>query len=128
MPSSARCICPVAGRAHTASAAGRLYRRVTWISSPGRSVADDGQPRRRRGVQCLTTMKYSRLGDTGLIVSRLSLGSMTFGPGEGKGTAAAVYKVDQAGADRLVGQALDAGVNHFNSADAYAGGQSEVML
>jgi aryl-alcohol dehydrogenase-like predicted oxidoreductase len=73
-------------------------------------------------------MKYSRLGDTGLIVSRLSFGSMTFGPGDGKGASSAVYKVDQAGADRLVAQALDAGINHFNSADAYAGGQSEVML
>jgi aryl-alcohol dehydrogenase-like predicted oxidoreductase len=73
-------------------------------------------------------MKYSRLGETGLIVSRLSFGSMTFGPGEGKGAAAAVYKVDQAGADRLVAQALDAGINHFNSADAYANGHSEAML
>jgi aryl-alcohol dehydrogenase-like predicted oxidoreductase len=39
-----------------------------------------------------------------------------------------VAKVDQAGADRLVGRALDAGINFFNTADAYAGGQSEVML
>jgi len=73
-------------------------------------------------------MKYSRLGETGLIVSRLSFGTMTFGAGDGKSASSAVYKVDQAGADRLVAQAIDTGINHFNSADAYAGGQSEVML
>lgn len=72
-------------------------------------------------------MRYARLGDTGLIVSKLALGAMTFGEGKG-GFAASVYKVDQAGADRLVSQALDAGVNYFNTADAYAGGQSEQML
>jgi aryl-alcohol dehydrogenase-like predicted oxidoreductase len=74
-------------------------------------------------------MRYARLGDTGLIVSKLALGAMTFGEGEGKGTfAASIYKVDQAGADRLVSQALDAGINYFNTADAYAGGRSEQML
>ncbi len=72
-------------------------------------------------------MRYARLGDTGLIVSKLALGAMTFGEGKG-GFAASVYKVDQAGADRLVSAALDAGVNYFNTADAYAGGQSEQML
>jgi aryl-alcohol dehydrogenase-like predicted oxidoreductase len=72
-------------------------------------------------------MRYARLGDTGLIVSKLALGAMTFGEGKG-GFAASVYKVDQAGADRLVSQALDAGINYFNTADAYAGGQSEQML
>lgn len=72
-------------------------------------------------------MKYARLGDTGLVVSKLGFGAMTFGSGEGK-LAEAVYKVDQAGADALVAQAMDAGVNHFNTADIYAGGQSEAML
>ncbi|BAC90637.1 aldo/keto reductase [Gloeobacter violaceus] len=71
-------------------------------------------------------MQYTRLGNTGLIVSRLAFGAMTFGSGEG--AFASVYKVDQAGADRLVAQALDAGINFFNTADAYAGGQSEIML
>jgi aryl-alcohol dehydrogenase-like predicted oxidoreductase len=71
-------------------------------------------------------MQYNRLGDTGLVVSRLAFGAMTFGSQEG--AFAAVYKVDQAGADALVGRALDAGVNFFNTADAYAGGQSEEML
>lgn len=71
-------------------------------------------------------MQYARLGETGLIVSRLAFGAMTFG--EGIGALASVYKVDQAGADRLVGQAFDAGVTYFNTADAYAEGRSEEML
>ncbi|GCE08831.1 aldo/keto reductase [Dictyobacter aurantiacus] len=71
-------------------------------------------------------MQYTRLGNTGLIVSRLAFGSMTFGSGEG--AFGSIYKVDQAGADELVASALDAGVNFFNTADAYANGQSELML
>jgi aryl-alcohol dehydrogenase-like predicted oxidoreductase len=72
-------------------------------------------------------MKYTRLGDTGLVVSRMAFGAMTFGSADG-GAFASVYKVDQAGADALVGRALEAGVNFFNTADAYAGGVSESML
>jgi aryl-alcohol dehydrogenase-like predicted oxidoreductase len=69
-------------------------------------------------------MQYSRLGDTGLVVSRLALGSMTFGS-SAVPAFASVYKVDQSGADALVGRALDAGINFFNSADVYAEGDSE---
>jgi aryl-alcohol dehydrogenase-like predicted oxidoreductase len=72
-------------------------------------------------------MQYSRLGDTGLVVSRLALGSMTFGT-SAVPAFASVYKVDQAGADALVGRALDAGINFFNSADVYAEGGSEEIL
>jgi aryl-alcohol dehydrogenase-like predicted oxidoreductase len=71
-------------------------------------------------------MQYTRLGETGLVVSRLAFGAMTFGAGEG--AFASVYKVDQAGADDLVARAIDGGVTFFDTADAYAGGQSEVML
>jgi len=71
-------------------------------------------------------MRYTNLGNSGLIVSRLSFGSMTFGDGEGP--VGSVYKVDAKGADTLVGQALDAGINFFNSADVYAHGRSEEML
>lgn len=71
-------------------------------------------------------MQYTRLGNTGLIVSRFAFGSMTFGSGEG--AFGSVYKVDQATANDLVAHALDAGVNFFNTADAYANGQSETML
>ncbi len=73
-------------------------------------------------------MKYARLGQTGLVVSKLALGTMTFGTARDHAQTAAIYKLDQSGADRLVGQAIDAGVNHFNSADIYAAGESETML
>ena len=71
-------------------------------------------------------MQYTRLGETGLVVSRLAFGSMTFGPSAGP--FASVYKVNQAGADALVARAIDAGINFFNSADVYAGGESERIL
>jgi aryl-alcohol dehydrogenase-like predicted oxidoreductase len=72
-------------------------------------------------------MKYARLGDTGLIVSRLAFGSMTFGTIK-EGPFASTFKVDQAGANDLVARAIGAGVNFFNSADVYAGGESERIL
>jgi aryl-alcohol dehydrogenase-like predicted oxidoreductase len=71
-------------------------------------------------------MEYSRLGNTGLVVSRLAFGVMTFG--SSKGIFAAVSKVDQPLADRLVAKTLEAGVNFFNTADVYTEGQSEAML
>ena len=72
-------------------------------------------------------MRYNRLGDTGLIVSRLAFGAMTFGSAEGT-RFAAISRVDQKLATELVAKALDAGINHFNTADVYAGGESERML
>jgi aryl-alcohol dehydrogenase-like predicted oxidoreductase len=69
-------------------------------------------------------MLYTRFGNTGLIVSRLAFGAMTFGTGD----VPAVYKVDEKGAAELVGCALEAGINFFDTADVYAGGQSEIML
>jgi aryl-alcohol dehydrogenase-like predicted oxidoreductase len=72
-------------------------------------------------------MQYARLGDTGLIVSRLAFGAMTFGTSQG--IFASVSKVDtQPMANDLVARALDAGINHFNTADVYTEGQSEQML
>jgi len=72
-------------------------------------------------------MQYNRLGDTGLIVSRLAFGAMTFG--SAKGTVfEAISRVDQKLANDLVAKALDAGINHFNTADVYTGGQSEEFL
>jgi len=67
-------------------------------------------------------MRYRPLGRTGLKVSELSLGTMTFGGG------ATIGGVDQVGADALVGQALDAGVNLFDTADGYSGGEAERLL
>lgn len=71
-------------------------------------------------------MQYTTLGNTGLLVSRLAFGAMTFT--QGNQDLASLYKVGAELADRLVGRALDAGVNFFDTADAYAGGQSESLL
>jgi aryl-alcohol dehydrogenase-like predicted oxidoreductase len=71
-------------------------------------------------------MKYARLGGSGLVVSKLALGSMTFGTGSGP--FASTFKVNQAGANELVARAIEGGVNFFNSADVYAGGESERIL
>lgn len=70
-------------------------------------------------------MLYSKLGNTGLVVSRLCLGTMTFGAGSGNTAIARTREVDAAA---IVGRALDAGVNFFDTADVYAGGESEEML
>src|SRR5690348_10456547 len=72
-------------------------------------------------------MQYARLGDTGLIVSRLAFGAMTFGTSQG--IFATVSKVGgQDQADQMIGKTLDAGINFFNTADVYTEGQSEQML
>lgn len=71
-------------------------------------------------------MEYTRLGSSGLIVSRMAFGAMTFS--SGNRDLPSVYKVDRALSDRMVGQALDAGINFFDTADVYSAGQSEEML
>ena len=71
-------------------------------------------------------MRYTQFGDTGLIVSKVAFGAMTFG--EGVLVGELVNKVDQYLADRMVHTCLDAGVNLFDTADMYTSGQSEVML
>jgi aryl-alcohol dehydrogenase-like predicted oxidoreductase len=68
-------------------------------------------------------VKYRPLGRTGLQVSELGVGTLTFGRGTG-----ALAKVDQPTADRMVHRALDAGVNLFDTADNYHAGQSEEIL
>ncbi len=71
-------------------------------------------------------MKYRTLGNTGLLVSQLCLGTMTFSDGTG------VYKhigdVDQSAADELVKASVDAGINFFDTADVYSAGASERTL
>jgi len=71
-------------------------------------------------------MKYARMGNSGLIVSRFSLGAMTFTLGNE--SMPAVYKVGEDLAREMVAKALDCGVNFFDTADAYAGGESETLL
>jgi aryl-alcohol dehydrogenase-like predicted oxidoreductase len=71
-------------------------------------------------------MQYRTLGNTGLLVSRLCLGAMTFGGGES--IFKVIGNVDQNGADELVKAALDAGINFFDTADVYSDGESEKIL
>jgi aryl-alcohol dehydrogenase-like predicted oxidoreductase len=71
-------------------------------------------------------LEYKTLGNTGLLVSKLCLGTMTFGPGAGDYKL--IGNVDQKGADELVKGALDAGVNLFDTADIYSNGESEKIL
>lgn len=71
-------------------------------------------------------MKYRQMGRTGLYVSEICLGTMTF---SGQGTQwQQIGKVDQSGVNGLVETALKAGVNFIDTADVYSEGQSEVML
>jgi len=70
-------------------------------------------------------MKYRRLGRTGLFVSELCFGAMTFG---GRGFWSVVGKLGEEEADRLVFRALDEGVNFFDTADVYSEGESERLL
>jgi aryl-alcohol dehydrogenase-like predicted oxidoreductase len=68
-------------------------------------------------------MRLNLLGRTGLFVSELCLGTMTFGGGEGMWRK--IGALDQAEAERLVGRAIDAGINIIDTADVYAEGLSE---
>lgn len=67
-------------------------------------------------------MRYKTLGNTGLAVSEICLGTMTFG---GKGFWTAIGQLDQSVADTIVARALDAGVNFIDTADVYSEGLSE---
>ena len=68
-------------------------------------------------------MRNKPLGRTGLFVSELCLGTMTFGGSTG--IWGQIGDLQQTDAERLVGQAIDAGVNFIDTADVYAGGVSE---
>ena len=71
-------------------------------------------------------MDYQQLGNTGVFVSRLCLGAMTFG-GKG-GIFEAIGGLPQHDVNALVENSLDAGVNFFDTADVYSAGESETML
>jgi aryl-alcohol dehydrogenase-like predicted oxidoreductase len=68
-------------------------------------------------------MKYNLLGNTGLKVSELCLGTMTFGTRGGR--FGAISGVDQAGADALFKRSVEAGINFIDTANVYTEGQSE---
>lgn len=74
----------------------------------------------------MTDMTYTRLGQSGLIVSRMALGTMTFNLG-GE-FIPGVANVGQDEASRMVDCALDHGVNFFDSADGYSQGDAETAL
>jgi aryl-alcohol dehydrogenase-like predicted oxidoreductase len=71
-------------------------------------------------------VQYHQLGNTGVFVSRLCMGAMTFGGAEG------IFKtiggLPQHDVDALVGDSIDAGVNFFDTANVYSAGESETML
>ena len=71
-------------------------------------------------------MRYRRLGPSGLFVSELCLGTMTFG-GSG-GIWGQIGQLQQEEADALVRAALEAGINFIDTANVYAGGDSERIL
>lgn len=71
-------------------------------------------------------MKYQTLGPTGLLVSEICLGTMTFAPGEGMWKS--ISGVEQNLADQLVKRSFDAGVNFVDTADVYTNGESEKTL
>jgi len=69
-------------------------------------------------------MKYNLLGNTGLKVSELCLGTMTFG---GKGYWTNIGTMGQTAVDELVGAAINAGINFIDTANVYSEGISEEM-
>ena len=71
-------------------------------------------------------MEYATLGNTGLLISKLCFGTMTFG--DGRGLFKAISAVGQAGADELVKTSIDGGINFFDTADNYTEGESEKIL
>src|ERR1700730_14926327 len=67
-------------------------------------------------------MRYKQLGGTGMLLSEICLGTMTFG---GRGFWTAIGSLDQSVADGIVSRALSAGVNFIDTADVYSEGLSE---
>jgi aryl-alcohol dehydrogenase-like predicted oxidoreductase len=70
-------------------------------------------------------MRYNLLGKTGLFVSELCLGTMTFG---GSGFWEAIGKLGTQEVEAIVGTSLDSGVNFIDTADVYSEGESEKLL
>ena len=70
-------------------------------------------------------MEYRQLGNSGLMVSVLTMGTMTFG---GQGPFAKVGSTDVAGAKRQIDMCVEAGVNFVDTADIYSTGMSEEIV
>jgi aryl-alcohol dehydrogenase-like predicted oxidoreductase len=70
-------------------------------------------------------MRYRKFGRTGLFVSELCLGTMTFGGDEGM--YGQIGKLQQDEVDKLLGASLEAGINFIDTADVYSDGRSEIL-
>jgi aryl-alcohol dehydrogenase-like predicted oxidoreductase len=70
-------------------------------------------------------MKYNKLGNTGVLVSELCLGAMTFG---GKGYWEAIGRLPEDEVTGLVKTAVENGINFIDTANAYSEGLSEILL
>jgi aryl-alcohol dehydrogenase-like predicted oxidoreductase len=73
-------------------------------------------------------MKYNQLGRTGLYVSEICLGTMTFAGKDAPGFWKEIGQLEQKEVDQIVGRSLAAGVNFIDTADVYAAGKSEALL
>src|SRR6478735_7881585 len=73
-------------------------------------------------------MRYKQLGRTGLYVSEICLGTMTFGGSADSGMWRAIGALQQDEVDAIVGRAIESGVNFFDTADVYSFGESERLL
>ena len=71
-------------------------------------------------------MRYNQFGQTGLLVSELCLGAMTFGTNPGR--FGQIHGLDQDASTAMVRQALDAGINFIDTANVYTTGQSEEFV
>ena len=73
-------------------------------------------------------MRYNQMGNTGLFVSELCLGTMTFGAAVEGSMWGAIAGLDQSGADAIVKRSVEAGINFIDTADVYSNGVSEQIL
>lgn len=71
-------------------------------------------------------MRHRKFGNTGLFVSELCLGAMTFG-GQGE-IWSQIGNLQQEESSKLIGRALDAGINFIDTADVYSEGKSEIIV
>jgi aryl-alcohol dehydrogenase-like predicted oxidoreductase len=92
------------------------------IAKKRRKTRDPNSMSRLEGE---SQMQYRRLGQSGLLVSNLTLGAMTWG---GEGLFSAIGSTDVQGAARQLDIALEAGVNMVDTADIYSFGRSEEIL
>ena len=97
-----------------------------WYSSPARPLVRPPPRRvatiyvRRDGIG---PMEYTTLGETGLEVSRICLGCMSFSTGEWR-----EWVLDEEESHEVIERAIDLGINFFDTANMYAEGQSERVL